>query len=360
MEILGEELRVHRTAIYNANAVPQLIKLIETTENPTIANNCIGCLTRITFDLGKRKLVLEKGVVPSLIKWTNYWLQISQENVDISRPNPKKTSVREIVRLYYHLCEIKNPQREDLAALAQFLPAYIRIISGIQDHITLESACDAIARFTCTDPDNITAAVAKVCRPITELLLHPKVSVAKSALTAIFNISAGSLENVDEIVKCGALPKLAQLLADPPKDEEHLATIYSIIRNVCFEGSVQIQQVMGAHLVPALVQVAKKGQPKAMLEAVYALYNVCKEGQGTMQQVEFLVEHGALEALCKQFYVMNEEILRKKLDVLTYILGRVHDQREKLRLWKKRIEKCEGKLEGVFRFVSFLNLDNMK
>lgn len=63
-----------------------------------------------------------------------------------------------------------------------------------------------------------------------------------------------------------------------------------------------------------------------------------------MEQVDYLVEHEPLVALCHHLTLStNEKALTKNLDGVALILEWAKHQMGKLSVWRKRIEKFGGK-----------------
>lgn len=316
-------------AVVIAGAAPELIKVMATTKHLTVVENCIGCLFYITDDVKNRDPLLQQGVIPPLVKWAEHFLtsnrkKIPGRNKHTTTSNDKMAY--QILRVFSNLCYYEAGETIDLSALLDFLPVLTRVLTDFQDDETIDEACSAIVHLTFDNKKSRLAVVKfRVCNPLAKLLIHPNQNVARNALIATANISAGGFTCKEEVLKCGVLPNLANLL-NGSLDEDNLENIYLIIRNICVAAKPDyIQQIVDTQLIPGLVQIAKKGSEKVMLDAVVAITGIL--GNGSLQHVEYLLEQGISEALCyKLSRIKDEKIICLKLDLLVFLLNRVEYQ----------------------------------
>lgn len=88
-----------------------------------------------------------------------------------------------------------------------------------------------------------------------------------------------------------------------------------------------------------LVKNVNNESPEVMCKATRRIITIVLEG--TIDQVDGLVESGVLESLCLQLsQCKSDEILHMKLDALIYIFSR---SRNKMIEWSKRVSNCGGK-----------------
>lgn len=335
------ESRNNWAAVINAGAVSELVKLLANTKNPMVVKNCLYCLFHITIDIEKRDIVLQQGIIPLLVERAENCLKLNERKSSESQTGPQTLNdkiTNHIVCLYNNLCGSENDIPIELSTVKDFIPLLARILSEFQETHSLGAACRAIVNLAYKNINGGLAAVESgICTRLVELILHPDPSVAKDALDATANIATGNMVCKKEVLKCGVLPNLVQLLNSSP-DENVKQNVYMIIANLCggagddTSAPDRIQQIIDSGLFPGLVQTAKEGAVEVMRLACRALNNVaCNEG-GSVEQVQYLIEQGALEALYYQIpHSPDEEVLVFKLDALERILDRVE--------YKKLIEK---------------------
>lgn len=342
-----ENPATHPTGCAVEIRVLELIQLLNTTPDNKIAQKCIKCLMYITFNIDNKNSIVREGIIPPLVKWAEHCLEINR--MDDTRTNdsteiiPIDKMTRRIVRIYRTLTESEDNVPVNLTVF-DFLLTLSQILSEFSYCDVLEEGCAAIANLDFDKVRIYLGAVseARICRCVVKLLIHPERNVAERALTAIINISDGTMACKERILKCGLLPKLLQLLSGSCTGDI-LKNVCTLIRNLS-KSPAHIQQIIDAQLIPGLIKAAKTGRAEVRLEATKAIRTMIKPGRGTTEQVEYLVAQGVLEALCHLLtFSTDENTLAKKLGGLAFILERVKDQTDKLSSFKKRIEKCGGR-----------------
>lgn len=337
-----------------SGALSQLIILLQTTENPALANTIFACLERIAYhSVIRKKMLLRDGIIiPLLIKWAEKCLKIDK-NQEI--PNLLHHF---IVRMFYRLCSPSAPPNIPvlpgyLLKLKDFLPLLSRILNHFLDIATIEWGCCALSHFlTLKIPGREEAVVnSGVCARLVELLVHIVPKIADEALLVLRLISEENKGRVELIMNQNKklLPNLVRLVNFAIAPEYKLERIYKLLRNLMEGTPEDIQKIIDApQLVFGIVVGVKEGKNKTMRRAARAIQVMAKNG--SQEQVEYLVEYGAVQAICHQMSVcLDLTVIKAKLDALDQVLKRgMEHSRHMLSEWCEIVKICDGKLKLYF------------
>ena len=140
-----------------------------------------------------------------------------------------------------------------------------------------------------------------------------------------------------QVLDCGVLKHFTQLLRHPRSNIQKEAAW--TISNITAGQPHQIQCVVDAGLIPGVIDIMIKGEYKAQKEAVWAITNLT--AGGSMEQIVYVVQAGALKPLCDLLVVKETKIVTVILDALINILNAATkiQQVEQVCLM---IEECDG------------------
>ncbi|CAI8008769.1 Importin subunit alpha-3 [Geodia barretti] len=127
------------------------------------------------------------------------------------------------------------------------------------------------------------------------LLAHPDNRVVLPALRTLGNIVTGTDDQTQAVLDGGILPHLRNLVTNtrPTIIREAVWTLSNIVAG----NTHQVQMVIDADLVPVVIEALKLGDFRTQKEAAWAVSNFTVGG--TPEQVTYLVQQGAVEALCQ-------------------------------------------------------------
>ena len=144
------------------------------------------------------------------------------------------------------------------------------------------------------------------CARIVELMLYPATSVQTPALRTIGHIVTGNDEQRQVAIDAGALPCLLVLLGSAKKAIRKEAAW--AVSSICAGSRTQIQAVIDADIVEVLVQLAMGPDAAVRKEAVGAIRNATCGG--SPEQIEVLVQHGAVIVLSHIFDLVGQRDFR--------------------------------------------------
>jgi hypothetical protein len=122
------------------------------------------------------------------------------------------------------------------------------------------------------------------------------------------------------------------------------------LQNITAGSAEQIEQVLRANLVPSLVQLMRTGEFDIKKEACWALSNATSGGRA--EHLRYLVEQGALPALCDLLSSHDAKIVKVALEAVENLLkvGKKDAERSgQKNAYAGLVEECGGldKLEAL-------------
>jgi len=167
-------------------------------------------------------------------------------------------------------------------------------------------------------PNERIAAVlhSGVAPRLVELLANQNGSVQTPALRTVGNIVTGTDEQTQYILNLNVVPHLLALLTHPKKNIRKEACW--TISNVTAGTSEQIQLIINHQVVPKLVELLHTAEFEIQKEAAWAMSNATSGG--TPDQIIYLVQQGAIAALCNLLNAQDAKIITVVLEGLDNIL----------------------------------------
>lgn len=137
-------------------------------------------------------------------------------------------------------------------------------------------------------------------------------------LVALFgNLVTGTDLQTDILLEMGLLKRVKPLLRHP--DTLVRRKCCWLLGNLMAGTTQQIQCVMDSKVIPAMVRMSLRDKRDIRVELTWAWCNaIC--GRGTLDQVQYLLDHGALESCCNQMLSNNTQLLFELLEALRRVL----------------------------------------
>ncbi|XP_022634751.1 importin subunit alpha-3-like [Vigna radiata var. radiata] len=172
------------------------------------------------------------------------------------------------------------------------------------------------------------------------LVRYPSDRVILPALEALGNIAAAGEAHTQFLIDNQLLPCLRQLLT-----REYTKTIFKeaswTIAVITSWTGAQVQAVIDANIIPALVKIVHNAEFEVKKEAACAIYNVTCIG--SEDNIRFLAAEGCIEALCELLTCPEPKLLGICLGCLVIILAVGNaDKDEKGNVFAQRLEECGG------------------
>eukprot|EP00798_Chlamydomonas_sp_ICE-L_P031980 gene31980-33906_t len=187
------------------------------------------------------------------------------------------------------------------------------------DDETLSNTCRAISRIAVLRGDSLTGVVESGVFPrLVELLMHHNDKVIVSVLDAVCDIATGPAQHTQLVIDNGALTSLLKLL-DSKNTGIKKAACFTI-SNIAGETTDHVQAVIDAQLLPPLLHLLASGEAEIKLEASWVIISIAD--LGTADQIQTLVQAGAVKALLDLFLNGYRDIYSNALGTLKAVLER--------------------------------------
>jgi len=321
--------------VVEAGTIPLFIRMLA-SPNADVKEQAVWALGNIAGDSPQlRDLCLKNGVIPVLL--------------NVFRTSDKVSILRNATWCLSNLCRGK-PQPA-LEAIEPALPVLANVLHSTDNEVVTD-ALWALSYVSDGPNERIEKVIESgVCRRLTELLGHQNSLVVTPALRTVGNIVTGDDRQTQVIIQSGSLPKLLQLLYHPRRNIRK-ETCWTI-SNITAGSREQIQQVIDTGLFPKIVEtIESASEYDVRKEAAWALSNATSGG--SPQQIDALVQAGAIKPLCDLLAVNDSKLIGICLEALDHILGVGKAATEQIanieeNPYLRLIEECDGlgKIEAL-------------
>lgn len=379
--------------VIDSGAVPILINLLEGSDKHEVQFECCWALTNLVSGTTKHtNSVLEYGAAPTLVNILNapgvnldvkeqaVWalgniggdgstcrdmlLSLDVMATLLTIVNPRKkwkrkegrrpplrhqetmslSMRRNIIWTISNLCRGKPQPSFHLVASA--IPVIASLLK-VDDDEVLTDACWALSYLSDDHSENniyIQSVIdAGVVDDLVRLLNHHNLTVQNPALRAVGNIVTGTDTQTSVVVAAGALPVLKSLMLNESKASIRKEVVWTL-SNITAGTPAHIQAVIDEGIIVHLLDMLDSVSFDICKEAVWAISNAT--GGATVEQIQYLVNLGAIESLCHLLtpkYTNSERLYDVTLSGIENIL--------KLGLpeYSLRVERCGGldKIEAL-------------
>lgn len=288
--------------IVDSGAAKTFIRLLD-SPHPEVREQAVWALGNVAGDCAEcRDYLLNSGIMSPLLNL----LRESEQNV---------TLTRNAVWTLSNLCRGKQPPA-DFNKVKDSLPVLAKLLTH-SDPEVLSDSCWALS-YLCDGPNEKIQAVlnAGVARRLVELLMHESNQVVSAAIRAVGNIVTGEDHQTQVIVNCGALPFLKELL-NSQRETMRKEACWTV-SNITAGNRAQIQAVCDTGLFPELIDLINRAEVRTRKEAAWAITNATSGG--SLEQVDYLVQCGAIQALCGLLHVVDNKMIQVAMNGLENIL----------------------------------------
>ena len=288
--------------VVEAGTVPLFIRMLH-SPNTDVKEQAVWALGNIAGDSPQlRDLCLEHNMMASLL--------------EVFRTSDKISILRNATWCLSNLCRGK-PQPK-LVALEPALPVLANLLHS-EDTEVVTDALWALSYISDGPNQRIDKVLeAGICRRLIELLGHANSLVVTPALRTVGNIVTGDDHQTQVVIQSDVLPRLLALLYHPRRNIRKEACW--TISNITAGSREQIQQVIECGLIPKIVETIQTAtEYDVRKEAAWAISNATSGG--SPQQIDALVQAGAIKPLCDLLAVNDSKLIGICLEALDHILA---------------------------------------
>jgi importin subunit alpha-1 len=288
--------------VVEAGTVPLFVRMLQSTNND-VREQAVWALGNIAGDSPSlRDLCLQSGVLEALMH--------------VFRTSDKVSILRNATWCLSNLCRGK-PQ-PNLASIEPGLGLLSNLIHS-QDNEIITDALWALSYVSDGPNERIEKVIeAGVCKRLVELLGHQNSLVVTPALRTVGNIVTGDDRQTQIVIQSGVLPKLLHLLYHPRRNIRK-ETCWTI-SNITAGSKEQIQMVIENGLIPKIIEtIDTAGEYDVRKEAAWAISNATSGG--THEQIDALVQAGAIKPICDLLSVNDSKLINICLEALDHILA---------------------------------------
>lgn len=289
--------------LIQAGAVPEFVRLLN-SPSVQVREQCVWALGNIAGDSPAcRDYVMQFPIIDQLLEFTR---------------DKKRTSlVRNAVWTISNFARGKPAPPFHL--VRGCLPDLARLLYATDEQILID-ACWALSYLSDGDNMKIQAVMeAEIGLRVVELLLHPSVGVQTPALRVVGNIVTGDDIQTQCMINFQVLPRLKTLLLTSTKKGIRKEACWTI-SNITAGTAEQIEEVIKADLVPVLIEQLNSAAAEFDIrkEAAWAVANATSSG--TPEQIHYLVDQGCIPALCSLLDAPDSRIIAVALEGLGNLL----------------------------------------
>ena len=330
--------------IIQSDIVPTLVQFLSRDDSPQLQFEASWALTNVASGTNTNThYVIHQGAVPAILRILNSpsedvreqstWAigNLAGEGPDcrdfiiksgvmapllqcIMTPSSKLSVLRNAVWALSNMCRAKP--LPDMPVLAPALPILAELLNHTDPEVVVD-ACWALSYASDGPPERVQAVLNQAIMPrIVQLLTAPSTSMITPAIRIVGNVAAGTDVQTQIIINCGALPPFHFLLMHPKRTirKETCWTLSNITA-----GSVdQIQAVINHKLFPVIMKCMHATEFEVKKEAVWTVANATSGG--TKEQIHYLVEAKAMDALCDMLQVFDSKLVSVALEAIENIL----------------------------------------
>jgi hypothetical protein len=291
----------HTNVVIDNGAVPIFCRLLKCSEIE-IREQAVWALGNIAGDSPAcRDLVINAGSLSPLL-----------EMIDDQSP---LSLLRNCTWTLSNFCRGKPQPRFETVSKA--LPALSALLYSTDTEI-LTDACWALSYLSDGTNDRIQAVVdTEISSRLTDLLTFPNPTVLIPALRTVGNIVTGDDMQTDIMVNAGVLPHLRILLANSVKKSIRKEVCWTV-SNITAGTLKQIQEVMKANIIPPMIHILASAEFDIKKEATWAISNATSGGD--KEEIKYLVSCGCIPSLCAILVCQDCRIIMVALEGLDNIL----------------------------------------
>lgn len=314
------------SAVVEGGAIPALIKMLQHSAL-NVVEQAVWALGNIAGDGARlRDYLLDNGIIGPLVSLV--------DNIEF---DSQVSFLQNITWTISNLCRNKNPHTA-LPYIVQLLPTVVSLATCCDKQVRTD-ACWALSYITDGPNERIelvikTGVVEKLVEVLTKV---QDILIITPVLRTLGNIVTGTDQQTQVVVDSGILPTFHYLLNHEKQTVQKEASW--TLSNITAGTQTQIQAVLEANIMPRVIKLLLTADYKTQKEACWAVTNFTSGA--SLEQLSYLMQLGAIEALIKMLDAKEAKIIQVCLDGLSNLLAAA-DKIGKVTELIECIEECGG------------------
>uniref|UniRef100_A0AC34FX94 Uncharacterized protein n=1 Tax=Panagrolaimus sp. ES5 TaxID=591445 RepID=A0AC34FX94_9BILA len=299
-------------------------------------------------ELQKEAILAFMGIMGHGPKYRDYCIKAGLVDPLIDLVEDSETSIDvlyDIAVMMYYISQEGKPI-VPYETVVKILPAIKTLIELKSDNEKMDgiliSAIGSLAFIEKSGFERVRLIVNKnFVEKIVPFLHHPHSDVQKMTIFALNKIMDGNSTYHQHVLDHGILKNL-HILLNHPTDSDIIGEALEFLIHVIAPNNTHISDVFAEpNLMPLVIKAFDI--PKIQIQITATEVILVTAVQGTVEQIEYIIENGVAAAICKHMKVLNFETYDgSDENVLDTLLRLVKKGKKKLGIMFDELDKCGG------------------
>eukprot|EP01083_Nonionella_stella_P303993 1054418_1 len=317
--IAATEFPYYSTYIVNHGAIPPLMHGLDKHQSISVQTVSIRALGNIIACDRTQRDILFKQIIKCIVKLMRHHKLNKMNNEE--EEELSNVIAYAVLNLTIHE---HNPRWKYTKKMLYILSALLKCTN--HNHQTLQDVCGAF-RLLINSKRNSSrlheffATHVTTVEKLVKLLDHDCDAVRHTSLVTISTLCTGAYQHTQDVVKCGALKKLAFILKNDAQCGKRVKVACLLISTITSDSQTNVKAMLRANLMPELLNLLKHKQKATAVAALCTISNAASKLNET--EIDEIMKRGGLQSVCNfLIYPQMNGVLMKALIITKRMLIR--------------------------------------